>query len=157
MSNHASINFEKWNSESHFEDFLGCQKDINWDNKQQSQAQSDRYKMQMALGSARWRWEFWGTAWSNESDANPPKGDNPWNLLFRSSMSRKLGIWVWFYKEAFFQNIYRAKSVTKEIICSVQISFFINSKSKYRIVASTNTCYYSENQVLGGCYNSSFM
>ena len=40
----------------------------------------------------RWRldqldgFEFWGTAWSNESDANPPKGDNPWSLLFSSSI-----------------------------------------------------------------------
>jgi hypothetical protein len=51
---------------------------FNLDNKQQSQAQSDRCKMQMAFRSARWRWEFWGTAWSNKSDANPPEGDtNP--------------------------------------------------------------------------------
>ena len=27
---------------------------------------------------------FLGTPWSNESDANPPKGDNPRNLLFSS-------------------------------------------------------------------------
>ena len=34
--------------------------------------------MQMAFQSARWRCEFLGTAWSNESDANPPEGDaNP--------------------------------------------------------------------------------
>ena len=65
----------------------------NWDNKQQSQAQSDQCKMQMAFRSARWCCEFLGTAWSNESDANPPEGDtnppegnNSWNLLFRSSM-----------------------------------------------------------------------
>ena len=32
----------------------------------------------MAFQLARWRWEFFGTAWSNESDANLPKGDtNP--------------------------------------------------------------------------------
>ena len=30
----------------------------------------------MAFPSARWRWEFLGTASSNESDANPPVGDN---------------------------------------------------------------------------------
>ena len=50
--------------------------------------------MQMAFGSARWRWEFLGTTWSKESDANPPEedtkppwGNNPWCLLFSSSMS----------------------------------------------------------------------
>ena len=49
--------------------------------------------MQMAFRSARWRWEFLGTTWSNKSDANPPEGDtkppggnNPWSLLFRSSI-----------------------------------------------------------------------
>ena len=64
-------------------------KPIYWDNEQQSQAQSDQCKMQMAFRSARWRWEFLGTAWSNASDANPPGGDtkppggnNPWFLLF---------------------------------------------------------------------------
>ena len=31
--------------------------------------------MQMAFRSARWRWEFLGTPWSNKSDANPPEGD----------------------------------------------------------------------------------
>ena len=31
--------------------------------------------MQMAFGSARWRWEFLGTTWSKESDANPPEED----------------------------------------------------------------------------------
>ena len=43
----------------------------------------------MALRSARWRWEFLGTAWSNASDANPPEGDtkppggdNPLRMLF---------------------------------------------------------------------------
>ena len=45
------------------------------DNKQQSQAQSDQCKMQMAFGSARWSWEFLGKAWSNASDAIPPDGD----------------------------------------------------------------------------------
>ena len=30
--------------------------------------------MQMAFRSARWCWEFLGTAWSNESDANTPGG-----------------------------------------------------------------------------------
>ena len=26
----------------------------------------------------RWHWKFFGTTWSNESDANPPEGDtNP--------------------------------------------------------------------------------
>ena len=30
----------------------------NWDNKQQSQAQSDQYKMQIAFRLARWHWEF---------------------------------------------------------------------------------------------------
>ena len=55
-----------------------------WDNKQQIQAQSDRCKIQMAFRSARWRWKFFGTTRSNESDANPPEGDNPWNLLFSS-------------------------------------------------------------------------
>ena len=29
----------------------------------------------MAFQSARWRWEFLGTPWSNASDANPPDGD----------------------------------------------------------------------------------
>ena len=29
--------------------------------------------MQMAFQSARWRWEFLGTAWSNKGDANPPE------------------------------------------------------------------------------------
>ena len=47
----------------------------HWYNKQQSQAQSDQCKMQMVFQSARWRWEFLGTAWSNESDENPPEGD----------------------------------------------------------------------------------
>ena len=32
----------------------------------------------MAFRLARWPFEFQGTAWSNESDANPPEGDtNP--------------------------------------------------------------------------------
>ena len=44
-------------------------------NKQQSQAQSDQCKMEMAFRLARWHWEFLGTAWSNKSDANPPEGD----------------------------------------------------------------------------------
>ena len=30
----------------------------NWDNKQQSQAQSDPCKMQIAFQLATWRWEF---------------------------------------------------------------------------------------------------
>jgi hypothetical protein len=59
----------------------------NWDNKHQSQAQSDQCKMQMAFQSARWCWEFLGTTWSNESDGNPTEGDNPWNLLFSRSKS----------------------------------------------------------------------
>ena len=49
-------------------------KNSNWDNKHQSQAQSDQ-KMQLAFQSARWCWEFLGTPWSNKSDANPPGGD----------------------------------------------------------------------------------
>jgi hypothetical protein len=43
--------------------------------KKKKQAQSDRCKMQVAFGSARWRCEFLGTTWSNESDGNPPEGD----------------------------------------------------------------------------------
>ena len=31
--------------------------------------------MQMAFQSAKWRWEFLGTAWSNKSDANPLEED----------------------------------------------------------------------------------
>ena len=38
------------------------QNDKYWDNQQQSQAQSDWCKMQMAFGSARWPCEFLGTA-----------------------------------------------------------------------------------------------
>ena len=41
--------------------------------------------------------EFLGTAWSNESDANPPEGDtkqpggdNPCSLLFSSSIDHQL-------------------------------------------------------------------
>ena len=66
---------------------------LYWDDKQKSQAQSDCCKMQMAFRSARWRFEFLGTAWSNKSDANSPEGDtkppggnNPWSLLFNSSI-----------------------------------------------------------------------
>ena len=40
-----------------------------------NRAQSDRCKMQMVFRSARWCWEFLGTAWSNKSDANLPEGD----------------------------------------------------------------------------------
>ena len=47
--------------------------------------------MQMAFQSARWPWEFLGTAWSNKSDEIPPEGDtkppggyNQWGLLFSS-------------------------------------------------------------------------
>ena len=38
----------------------------------------------MAFRSARWccSREFMGTPWSNKSDAQPPEGDNPQNLLF---------------------------------------------------------------------------
>ena len=44
---------------------------------------------QMAFQSARWRWSgsFLGTPWSNESDAQPPEGDNPRNLLFSSRIT----------------------------------------------------------------------
>ena len=31
--------------------------------------------MQIAFWLAGWRCEFWGTPWSNKSDANPPGGD----------------------------------------------------------------------------------
>ena len=65
-----------------------------WDNKQ-SQAQYDWCKIQMAFRLARWPWEFLGTTWSNKSDANLPGvdtklpgGDNPWSLLFSSSIQR---------------------------------------------------------------------
>ena len=67
---------------------------LNWDDKQQIQAQSDGCKVQMAFPSARWCWEFKGTPWSNKSGANlpegdtkPPGGDNPWNLLFICSIN----------------------------------------------------------------------
>ena len=32
---------------------------------------------------------FLGTPWSNESDANPPEGDNPRNLLFSSQIGSR--------------------------------------------------------------------
>ena len=32
----------------------------------------------MAFRLPRWRWEYFGTAWSNASDANPPEGDTKW-------------------------------------------------------------------------------
>ena len=40
----------------------------------------------MAFRSTRWRCsqEFFGNPYSNDSDANPPEGDNPRNLLFSS-------------------------------------------------------------------------
>ena len=47
------------------------------------------------INTVRWRsdWldgavfgSFLGTPWSNESDALPPEGDNPLNLLFSSRM-----------------------------------------------------------------------
>ena len=46
---------------------------------------------QMTFPSARWRcsWEFLGTPWSNETDAQPPEGDNPLNLLFNSQIKSK--------------------------------------------------------------------
>ena len=51
--------------------------------------------MQMAFRSARWRCEFLGTAWSNKSDANPPEGDNSWNLLFSSSIEDFFKFYYW--------------------------------------------------------------
>ena len=30
----------------------------------------------MAFQSTRCHWKFWGIAWSNKSDANPPEGDS---------------------------------------------------------------------------------
>ena len=38
--------------------FIKIRSKLNCNNKQQSQAQSYHFKMQMAFRSARWRWEF---------------------------------------------------------------------------------------------------
>ena len=97
---------------------------LYWDNKQQSQAQSDWCKMQMVFRAARWRCEFLGTTWLNKSDANLPGGDtkppdNPWTLLFSSSIlwvciptlktgrakrsqSYTQSFWYWKVKDFFF-------------------------------------------------------
>ena len=36
---------------------------------------------------------FLGTPWSNESDANPPEGDNPRNVLFSSRIHESFQFW----------------------------------------------------------------
>ena len=56
--------------------------------KQQCQAQSDKCKIPSdgaVVGN------FWGTPWSNKSDAHPPEGDNPRNLLFSQAQLTQAG------------------------------------------------------------------
>ena len=86
---HPLQNTRTYNTVAGIAIFLTSKLFTYWDNKQQSQAQSDQCKKQMAFRLARWRWDFLGTAWSNARVANPPEGDtkppggnNPWNLLF---------------------------------------------------------------------------
>ena len=43
-----------------------------------------RWRSDWLVGAKAGR--FLGTPWSNESDANPPEGDNPRNLLFSSQI-----------------------------------------------------------------------
>ena len=76
-----------------------------------------------------------------------------------------------FYALQKFAGIYRDFAGKSEcgdfkftgIACITAIPVIFEENQKkcglfiYRIVASTNTCYHSENQVFMGCYNSSFM
>ena len=51
---------------------------VYWDNKQQSQAQSDQCKIPsdgVPIGRWRCNWQFFRTPWLNKSDSQPPEGD----------------------------------------------------------------------------------
>ena len=57
---------------------LHREKIVNWHKEQQSLAQSEQCKIPSdGTPIGRWRcsWEFFGTHWSNKSDAQPSEGD----------------------------------------------------------------------------------
>ena len=99
-----------------------------------------------------------GTLWSNESDANPPGGDKPWNLFFSSSMDL-WGEWRLFWwqivsmkSDPLKERFLSSKSCFKNNkFCTVimyessqTVSFYqFNIKCKYFIVARGRLGYYS--------------
>ena len=110
-----------------------------------------------------------GTPWLNESDANPPggdtnppEGDNPWHLLFSSSMdlwgqSRWMKAFLMAIKVSMKSDPFKEELLSSEIclknikFCTVikcessqTVSFYqFNIKCKYFIVARGRLGYYS--------------